>query len=162
MQHQLQSLNRGETLQKPFQVNWRDPPTSVYNVCVENSFSADFWAAVDGGQYDINLMPVKYRAPDTFVRLYRRHIAHLRKCWTAQQNPGGEPQRREKARHYARNSRIGTVRTCGRHDTHTPWADELTYVHARPSAPDEMPPDLSHYLTRAKYTTSSRRLAQPV
>ena len=42
MQRILQDLNRGGVLRKPFQVNWRDPPTSVYNVCVENFFSTDF------------------------------------------------------------------------------------------------------------------------
>ncbi|RPD52503.1 hypothetical protein L227DRAFT_568553 [Lentinus tigrinus ALCF2SS1-6] len=107
--HMLQNLNHGEALRKPFQINWRDPPTSVYNVCVENSFSADFWAAVDGGQYDAALIPERYRERETFIRVYRRHIAHLKKCWTTQQNPPGESQKKEKARHYARNSRIGTT-----------------------------------------------------
>ncbi|RPD53498.1 hypothetical protein L227DRAFT_567950 [Lentinus tigrinus ALCF2SS1-6] len=111
----LHHLNRGEALQKPFRVNWRDPPTSTYNVCVENAFSADFWAGVNGGQYDIALIPERYREQEAFNKVYRRHIAHLRKCWTAQQNPTGETQKKEKARHYARNSRMSTVRILHAH-----------------------------------------------
>lgn len=105
----LQSMNRGEPMQKPFRFDWRDAPTSIYNLCIENYFSSDFWASVDGGQYDANLIPQYYRTTEAFSKLYRRHIVHLRKCWATQQHPPSETQRAEKAKHYARNSRIGTV-----------------------------------------------------
>ncbi|KAI0745550.1 hypothetical protein C8Q76DRAFT_688603 [Earliella scabrosa] len=105
----LRRVNRGESLPKPYRVDWTNTATSVYNVCVENAFCADFWASAIAGQYDINLIPAPYQDREGFIKLYRRHLAHLRKCWVAQQDPPLESEKVAKAKHYARNSRIGTT-----------------------------------------------------
>ncbi|KAI0706637.1 hypothetical protein C8Q76DRAFT_696813 [Earliella scabrosa] len=102
-------VNRGASLPKPYRVDWTNTPTSVYNLCVENAFAADFWASVMAGQYNIDLIPAPYQDREGFIKLYRRHLTHLRKCWATQQDPPLESQKVAKAKHYARNSRIGTT-----------------------------------------------------
>lgn len=105
----LGRVERGESLSKPYRFDWTSAPSSVYNLCIENYFSTDFWASVEAGEYDLTLIPAIYQRRDNFIKLYRRHLAHLRKCWTTQQNPPQESHKLAKAKHYARNSRIGTV-----------------------------------------------------
>ncbi len=48
----LEDIDRRRSISKPYRVDWNTPPTSLYNICIENAFCADFWASVEGGQYD--------------------------------------------------------------------------------------------------------------
>ncbi len=109
MRNVLEDIDHRRSISKPYRVDWNTPPTSLYNICIENAFCADFWASVEGGQYDIAMIPARYRDRESFVGIYRRHLLHLRKCWASQVQPPPESQKTAKAKHYARNSRMGTV-----------------------------------------------------
>ncbi|KAI0703514.1 hypothetical protein C8T65DRAFT_696744 [Cerioporus squamosus] len=105
----LALIDHGGRLQKPYRYDWRSPPTALYNVCVENAFSADFWASARGGQYDITLIPEDYQSREPFIDAYRRYMIYLKKCWSEQQQAPSAGQKAAKAKHYSRNSRIGTT-----------------------------------------------------
>lgn len=109
MRDALWQIEHGQVLPKPYRFDWRSPPTTLYNMCVENAFSADFWASARGGQYDVNLIPKEYQERGPFIEAYRRYITYLKKCWASQQEPPPEEEQVAKARHYSRNSRVGTV-----------------------------------------------------
>lgn len=109
MREALQCIDRGRNLSKPYRFDWRSPPTALYNVCVENAFSADFWASARGGQYEITLIPTEYQERELFIEAYRRYMAYLKKCWSAQQQPAPHEEKVARAKHYSRNSRVGTV-----------------------------------------------------
>ncbi|KAI0694230.1 hypothetical protein C8T65DRAFT_744428 [Cerioporus squamosus] len=104
----LALIDRGGRMQKPYRYDWRSPPTALYNVCVENAFSADFWASARGGQYDLTLIPEDYQSREPFIDAYRRYMIYLKKCWSEQQQAPSAGQKAAKAKHYSRNSRIGT------------------------------------------------------
>ena len=109
MREALLRIDLGEGLPKPYRFDWQSPPTTLYNMCVENAFSADFWASARGGQYDINLIPREYQEREPFIEAFRRYITYLNKCWSSQQQPPPQEEKVAKAKHYSRNSRVGTV-----------------------------------------------------
>ncbi|TFK83808.1 hypothetical protein K466DRAFT_567606 [Polyporus arcularius HHB13444] len=105
----LALIDRGGRLEKPYRYDWRSPPTALYNVCVENAFSADFWASARGGQYDLTLIPEDYQSREPFIEAYRGYMIYLKKCWSERQQAPSAGQKAAKAKHYSRNSRIGTT-----------------------------------------------------
>ena len=111
----LHMIEHGAAMQKPYRYDWTSTPTSLYNTCVENAFCSDFSATVQSGHYDLNRIPQRYRSRDSIVKAYRRHFTHLKKRWISQKNPPLDSQKTTKAKHYARNSRIGTVSQMSHH-----------------------------------------------
>lgn len=109
MNTSIDQINRGGFLQKPFLFDWRNPPTSTYNMCIENAFYQDLLTCVQAGKYRLELIPEHCRSRKKIVELYRKHLAHLKKCWITQQRPLPAQQALIQARHYSRNSRMGTV-----------------------------------------------------
>ncbi|KZT07146.1 uncharacterized protein LAESUDRAFT_713656 [Laetiporus sulphureus 93-53] len=105
MEALVHQLNQGTPFLMPFRYDWLNRFTTTYNCCVEQAFYRNFWASVDSCKYNVALIPERYHSFDEFLKVFRMHMAHLRKCWIQQKRPCQDGQDRVRAKHYSKNSR---------------------------------------------------------
>ena len=77
--HVILAVNQGDDIPKPFLYNWDSPPSTMYNLCIESFFTADFWAAVEGGLYDLEFIPSRYQRRKRFIKAFRTHLRHIKR-----------------------------------------------------------------------------------
>ncbi|KAI1782720.1 hypothetical protein LXA43DRAFT_1068339 [Ganoderma leucocontextum] len=77
--HVLSHVNRGGIIQRPFVYDWKSPPSSLYNLCIEGAFCADFWASVESGLYDLDQIPPAYQERRRFIETLRTYLAHVKR-----------------------------------------------------------------------------------
>lgn len=77
--HVLLTVNQGGTLEKPYVYDWDSPPSALYNLCIESSFSADFWAAAESGLYDLEFIPRRYQRRKPFINAFRTYLRHIKR-----------------------------------------------------------------------------------
>ena len=78
-QRVLLDVNRGIPVDKPFFYDWDSPPSTMYNLCIESFFTADFWAAADGGLYELEFIPSHYQRRKPFIKAFRTHLRHIKR-----------------------------------------------------------------------------------
>ncbi|KAI0323430.1 hypothetical protein GY45DRAFT_1341449 [Cubamyces sp. BRFM 1775] len=106
----LQHVASGKMLRVPFMYDWSSPPSTAYNLCVEDAFCIDFWAHVMSGEYALAMIPLRYQGRQEFVKVVRTHISTRRRQWSkAQQGPLATSDAAALARQSAAKSRTGTT-----------------------------------------------------
>lgn len=77
--HILWTVNQGGIVGKPYIYNWNSPPSALYNVCIESSFSVDFWTAAKSGLYDLEYIPRRYQRRKPFIKALRTYLHHIKR-----------------------------------------------------------------------------------
>ena len=75
----LSTVNRGQAFGKPYVYDWASPPSALYNLCIESSFSVDFWAAAKSGLYDLEFIPNRYQRRKPFIKALRTYLRHIKR-----------------------------------------------------------------------------------
>lgn len=75
----LLTINQGGAVPKPYVYDWDSAPSSLYNLCIESSFSADFWIAAEGGLYVLEFIPRHYQRRKPFIKALRTYLRHIKR-----------------------------------------------------------------------------------
>ena len=59
--------------------DWKSPPSSLYNLCIEGAFCADFWASTKSGLNDLDKISPGYQERWRFIGTLRTYLTHIKR-----------------------------------------------------------------------------------